>query len=230
MVDKIKVEEEFYNKYLEFYIDRFVYTSIDIEKDKMISVRTIKKKNLLRAFQYALDQDKEMLDSFDIKYIGDLINSDDDNVPEGFRRIQVIAGERADFIPVLPQEILEKLYSLLDSYENIWNDLSVYEREAMFHIGFMRIHPFEDGNKRVAKTILNRNLLYQNEAPVLILEEDTELYYKFINDRDYVGFAEFLRRRSANELTNMVGLYKMLNNVPTHMEITSFLKIRSNNN
>ena len=33
----------------------------------------------------------------------------------------------------------------------------IYEREALFHIGLMRIHPFEDGNKRTAKIIMNAN-------------------------------------------------------------------------
>ena len=96
----------------------------------------------------------------------------------------------------------------------------------MFHIEFMRIHPFEDGNKRTAKTLLNRNLIYQDRAPVIIQEEDTDLYYKFINERDYIGFAKFLESRSMTKLTNMVALYKMLNNVPVDIEGNDLLKKR----
>ena len=41
-------------------------------------------------------------------------------------------------------------------------DLTIYEREALFHIGLMRIHPFEDGNKRTAKIIMNANFFKKN--------------------------------------------------------------------
>ena len=82
----------------------------------------------------------------------------------------------------------------------------------------MRIHPFEDGNKRVAKTKLSRNLMHQNKAPVIIEESETDLYYKFINDCDYIGFAEFIETKSMAELTNMVGLFKTLNDIPIDIE------------
>lgn len=223
MFNEFKIREEFYNKYLEFYIERFVYTAIGIEKDQDLKERTLKKRNLLEAFSYSLEKTDSVLDVWDIRDVGNIIN-EDENVPKGFRKIQVSAGTKATFVPVRSYEILPRLYSLLDNYKNIWRDLNIFEKEAMFHIEFMRIHPFEDGNKRVAKTILNRNLLIQNMAPVIISEEDTLLYYKFINERDYIGFAKFLESRSANELTNMVALYKMLNNVPVDVEAATFLK------
>jgi len=208
---------------LEFYIERFVYTSIEIEKDRSLGSLKRKKINLLDAFRYGLDSENAILNVWDIRDMGDLINKDED-VPEGFRRIEVSAGEKAKFKPVRPSEIISRLYILLDNYKNIWCDLDIFEREAMFHIEFMRIHPFEDGNKRTAKTLLNRNLIYQDRAPVIVQEEDTDLYYKFINERDYSGFAKFLENRSLAELTNMVGLYKMLNNVPVDIEGNDLLK------
>lgn len=225
MFYEFKIKDEFYYKYLEFYIERFVYTSIDIEENKNdISIKQ-KKINLLEAFKNILSNENKIIDVWEIRDLGDLINKDEE-VPSGFRRIQVSAGEKANFIPVPPIEILQRLYSLLDNYKNIWCDLDVFEKEAIFHIEFMRIHPFEDGNKRTAKTILNRNLIYQDRAPVIILDEDTDLYYKFINERDYSGFAKFLEQRSMSELTNMVGLYKVLNSVPIEVKANDLLTLK----
>ena len=78
----------------------------------------------------------------------------------------------------------------------------------------MRIHPFEDGNKRCAKIILASNLLKSFCAPIIITEEDTKEYYQLINNCDYEGFAEFLRQRSKLEMDTLVSLFKMKYNVP----------------
>ena len=217
MFYEFKIQDKFYHNYLFFYIDRFVYTSVDIENDINKAISKNKKINLLEAFKYVLNIKNDIPDVWEIKELGDLINKNE-NVPEGFRRIVVNAGAKATFTPAKPIEIVQRLYLLEDNYKNVWCDLNTFEKEAMFHIEFMRIHPFEDGNKRTAKTILNRNLIYQDEAPVIIDDEETDIYYKFINERDYIGFAKFLEKKSKNELTNMVGLYKMLNNVPVDVE------------
>lgn len=218
MLFGIEVESEFYDKYLFFYIDRFVYTSIEVENDNDKDIINNKKKNLLNAFKYVLKIKNHPLTIWEIQNIGELINENED-ISGTFRKINVSAGSKAMFTPVSYKEIINRLYYLLNSYKNIWCDLDVFEREAMFHIEFMRIHPFEDGNKRTAKTILNRNLIYQDMAPVIIEDEETDLYYKFINEQDYIGFAEFIRNKSENELTTMVGLYKMLNKLPINAEL-----------
>lgn len=223
MLFGIEVESEFYDKYLFFYIDRFVYTSIEVENDNNKDIINNKKKNLLNAFKYVLKIKTHPLTIWEIQNIGLLINENED-ISGTFRKINVSAGAKAIFTPVSYKEIINRLYYLLDCYKNIWCSLDVFEREAMFHIQFMRIHPFEDGNKRTAKTILNRNLIYQNKAPVIIEDEETDLYYKFINEEDYIGFAEFIRNKSENELTTMVGLYKMLNKIPINAEIDILAK------
>lgn len=218
MLFGLEVENEFYDNYLFFYIDRFIYTSIEVENDNNKNTINNKKKNLLSAFKYALKIKNHPLTIWEIQKLGMLINENEE-ITGTFRRINVNAGTKATFIPVSHREIINRLYYLLNSYKNIWCDLDVFEKEAMFHIEFMRIHPFEDGNKRTAKTILNRNLIYQDKAPVIIEDEETDLYYKFINEQDYIGFAEFIRNKSENELTTMVGLYKMVNKIPINAEL-----------
>lgn len=217
MFNEFKKKQEFYEKYLEFYMERFVYTSIDIEENKEVGNVRKKKINLLEAFKYISNIPSDIPSVWEIQEVGNLVNQGEE-VPSGFRKIQVSAGLKGKFVPVKPREIIPRLYALLDNYKNIWCDLSPFEREAMFHIDFMRIHPFEDGNKRAAKTILNRNLICQKMAPVIITDAETDKYYEFINNRDYVGFAKFLEEKSTFELTNMVGLYKTLNQVPIDVD------------
>lgn len=93
-----------------------------------------------------------------IRNIGNLINRE--KGIEGFRKINVYPGDNASFTPVIPYQIYPYLYSLIDNYYNVWNLLDPFLREAMFHINFMRIHPFEDENEPLGqqKTYLQKYL------------------------------------------------------------------------
>lgn len=204
---------EFYNIYEKFYLERFIYSSTEIEGIKTKEERKIFVSILMQAFHETYNcESYGKLDLSLIKKIGNLINSE--KGIEGFRKINVYPGDNASFSPAQPYQIYPYLYSLLDNYYNVWNLLDPFLRESMFHINFMRIHPFEDGNKRCAKIILASNLLKSFCAPIIITEEDTKEYYEYINKCDYEGFAEFLRQRSKLEMDTLVSLFKMKYNIP----------------
>ncbi len=215
-------DEKFRNEYLMAYLDRFVYTATDLESGLTSEKRKIAIENLLHAFKYLMGQVEGKLSPFDIKQVGDFVNKVDGI--EGFRKIEVTAGRYAEWTPTKPKNIYFDLYSLLDNYYNVWQDRDVYEKEAAFHIGFMRIHPFEDGNKRVAKIMSNANLVKQGYPPVIITEEETEIYYDFINKMNEVEFANFLKSKSRMELSNLISNYKINNNIPITDSIDDILK------
>lgn len=155
----------------------------------------------------------EKISPSDIAEVGSMVNREAGI--SGFRKINVLAGNFANWSPSAPQKIYYDVYSLLDNYYNVWsygND--VYEREARFHISLMRIHPFEDGNKRTAKLIMMANFVKQNYPPVILTERDTNTYYNFINNEDIKGFADFLRNRSFEELRTLISIYKTIHNIP----------------
>lgn len=205
---EFRMKDEFYKQYIQYFIERFTYSSVEIEKTNN-EERLRQMKLYAEAFTYILDLPYDKIGLTDIKLLGDIVNRSAGI--SGFRKINVLSG--SDFVPAEPRQIQFLLMSLLDNYYNIWSDLDIYEREARFNIEFMRIHPFEDGNKRISKLILNSNLCKNDCAPVIITNEDTEMYYNFINNQDYAGFAQFLKQRSNIELNTMVGLYKLINNI-----------------
>ncbi len=91
----------------------------------------------------------------------------------------------------------------------MWSALEdPFEREAMFHINFIKIHPFEDANGRTRRIILVHNLIKNHLAPVIITEEEKQQYFDFIANDDYKGFADFLRQRSLEEEKIMNQLYE----------------------
>lgn len=209
---KLLEDENFREKYILSFLDRFVYKATDLEKGLTTEQRKIAISSLLEAYQYLVSSEDEKLSPVDISNVGDCVNKE--SGIEGFRKIEVSAGKFAEWEPVLSRSIYFSIYSLLDNYYNVWNDRDIYEKEAAFHITLMRIHPFEDGNKRVAKILMNANFVKQNHPPVVITEGDTELYYKFINDQDIEGFAKFLKERSLQELNILISYYKIAYDIP----------------
>ncbi len=222
----IKEYPDFFRKYEKLYIERFIYNSTEIEGIKTPEERRIFVDQMLQAFYAIYDSDSEKLSVMDIVNLSDLINKE--YGLSGLRRTVVYPGDCAAFCPCEPSKIYQSLYFLLVNYYNVWCDehISPYLREAMFHINFMRIHPFEDGNKRTGKIIMASNLLKANCAPVLITEEDTEIYYSFINNMDYDGFAEFLKKRSKVEMDTLVSLFKLEYNISMHESPEDFVRSR----
>ena len=89
---------------------------------------------------------------------------------------------------------------LLDNYYGAWKDLDIFEREARFNIEFLRIHPFEDGNGRTSRLILNYNLLIQGHAPVLMPEDVRGEYFNARNNEDVNYIKDLFEKESKKEL------------------------------
>lgn len=219
---KILQDEEFRNIYLDNFLDRFVYSIEDVEHSDNEEKRQNMIDSLLKAFKMVLSS-LEKMSPADIQKIGNIIN--EHNGIADFRKINVIARFNVNWEVVPPQRIYYELYNLLNNYYNVWSALdNVYEKEAMFHIALMRIHPFEDGNKRLCRTIMNIHFFHEGYAPVVISEKETEQYYDFINNVDVRGFAKFLEERSMIEAINAKFLYKTIKEIPIKEEVDGYLK------
>ncbi len=204
-------DEKLKEDYMVLFLDRFVYAATDLENGMSNEERKVAIEHLLEGFHYLLETDRKLA-PLDIIEVANYVNVEAGI--KGVRKINVSAGNLANWTPVAPQKIYYALYSLLDNYYNVWTYREVYEKEAAFHIALMRIHPFEDGNKRMAKLLMNANLMKQSYPPVVITEGETKQYYQFINDEDVLGFASFLRYKSLEEMRQLIGYYKLKNKIP----------------
>jgi Fic family protein len=69
---------------------------------------------------------------------------------------------------------------------------------AEFHYKFVCIHPFDDGNGRVARLIMNYILLRNNYPPVIIKSDDKEGYLTALQKADLgdkLGLVEYIERQ-----------------------------------
>ena len=92
-----------------------------------------------------------------------------------------------------------KIIKLMDEYiQNIEKlKLQTIKKAAFIHHEFVRIHPFIDGNGRVARLLTNFFLMKKGYPPIIIQKEDRKNYYKSLNKADLgdiSAFAIFIAR------------------------------------
>ncbi len=98
--------------------------------------------------------------------------------------LKTITGATLPFASV--EETPAKMKDLIDWYnENKDNDKYhpvLFATE--FHYRFIRIHPFDDGNGRLARLLMNFILMQKGYPPVIIKTEDKDNYYIALNQAD----------------------------------------------
>ena len=141
-------------------------------------------------------------DGFDerfIKKLNETINRDIKDT-EGYRTVQVfIRG--SEHIPPAPEKIPNLMTYFVYNYNHDEED--IFTKIARYHIEFEKIHPFEDGNGRTGRLLLNYGLLKNDIPPVVISKEDRVKYFEFLKNNDSTGLAEWLRSLSTEEKERM---------------------------
>ncbi len=96
-----------------------------------------------------------------------------------------------------PEQMRELLDEVNDAMGDENNALTV---AAYLHAGIVDIHPFADGNGRVARLLMNMVLLAMEQPPIVIREQDRIAYYgaldAFHAEGDLAPFRDFLRGES----------------------------------
>ena len=96
-------------------------------------------------------------------------------------------GERFEYAS--PEETPALMKDLVDWYRDAEQDgrYTIAELCALFHYRYIRIHPFEDGNGRIARLLVNYILARHHYPMIVIKTADRENYLKALGDCD--GFA-----------------------------------------
>ena len=148
------------------------------------------------ALAKALETPEDELTERLIKDIAIAINRNINEI-SGYRTVPVfIAG--AQHIPPAPDQVNQQMMQLVYEH-NLDKDADLFLLEAQFHLRFERIHPFEDGNGRTGRILLNRALMRKNVPPVVIPVEERATYMELLAQRDDIALAAFFRELSASE-------------------------------
>lgn len=144
-------------------------------------------------------QNKEDFDERFIKKINETINRDIKDT-EGYRTVQVFI-QGSDHIPPEPEKVPNLMMYYIYNYNH--DDQNIFDKIARYHIEFERIHPFEDGNGRTGRLLINYELLKNNLPPVVIAKEDRTKYYEFLRNNDSNELSKWLKKLSTQEKERM---------------------------
>lgn len=177
-----------------YNVNSFKIEGKDIEKYMKLLIH---KKALELVFKNL--QDNEVFDERFIKILNESINRDIKDT-EGYRTVQVFI-QGSEHIPPEPEKVLNLMMYYIYNYNH--DEQDIFTKIARYHIEFERIHPFEDGNGRTGRLLINYELLKNNLPPVVIAKEDRVKYFEFLRNNDSNGFAEWLKELSTREEERM---------------------------
>jgi Fic family protein len=104
---------------------------------------------------------------------------------------------------------MEKLIQWYNSDEA--QNISAIERAAIFHYQFVSIHPFDDGNGRLARLLMNLILMKDGFPPCIIQNENRKQYLSELEKTDLMLNSESFQIFIAKELKRtMEVIYNLL--------------------
>ena len=93
------------------------------------------------------------------------------------------SGKEVDFPAAA--DIDKLMDELKHKYYGEWQKLTVFERAIKLHMAIINIHPYIDGNGRLARLMMNYELIKNNYPPVLINESQKLSYYAIIEEINF---------------------------------------------
>lgn len=108
-----------------------------------------------------------------------------------------------------PEETPAKMHDLVNWYraEAEKEGKNAVILAAEFHYKFIRIHPFDDGNGRTARILMNFILMRGGYPPVVIKTEDKQNYFAALRQADadlFEPFSEYIAKNLNRSLELMI--------------------------
>ncbi len=104
-----------------------------------------------------------------------------------------------------PEETPALMKDLMDWLLENYNNPKIHPivLSGLFHHKFVEIHPFDDGNGRMARLVMNLILMQKQYPPIIIKNELRNVYYSALSQADSknpLPFIEFLAENMINSL------------------------------
>lgn len=93
--------------------------------------------------------------------------------------------DKIEYVAASPEMVkseIEKLFNDIDLLQRVYlNPFEVFYYASLLHLGFMKIHPFQDGNGRTAR-LIEKWFLIEKIGQTAILVQLEKNYYKKLKD------------------------------------------------
>jgi len=104
-----------------------------------------------------------------------------------------------------PEETPAKMQELMEWYNEVSANSGIHPVvvAALFHHKFVSIHPFDDGNGRLSRILMNLILMQNGYPPVIVKMDDRQNYYSLLSRADNGDgwpFVEFIAEQQLKSL------------------------------
>ncbi|MCC7552121.1 Fic family protein [Candidatus Micrarchaeota archaeon] len=195
--EKDNFNEKFYNEYI--YNTNSIEGSTLTKKEtyfvthdnKGIEGKDLKEIYMARNLNYAIKFIKDYKGDLTLRFIKKLHSIIQENIQpkeelgKYKKRQNYIIGN--DFIPTPPALVKKRMMSLIGWYGHNKKKYSPFELACIFHIKFVSIHPFIDGNGRTARLIHNFILEKNDIIPIIYRTKTKQKYYSALKNAQMHG-------------------------------------------
>lgn len=157
------------------------------------------KKAMLLLFDKLKSNDTILSEQF-IKQVNETINMDILNTT-GYRHVQVMI-RGSEHIPPAPEQVGNLMLYFIYNYNHDVEE-DIFRKIASYHIEFESVHPFEDGNGRTGRLLINFELLKNNLPPIVMPKEERTAYFEYLRNKDIEGLSTWLHKLSDEEKIRM---------------------------
>lgn len=121
-----------------------------------------------------------------------VIQDIDKSIAGKYRDIDVfITG--SSHIPVLALEVPRHMRALTSWAKKNYGKMDVVDFAAIFHHKFVQIHPFQDGNGRVGRLLMNIFLMQYGFPLTIIQKNDRQKYYRVLAAADTGNYGPLIK-------------------------------------
>lgn len=151
---------------------------MELEVSREVSVREVfEAKNLARVFEYIKNKiNGKNIDKGLILFIHKMLLTNTRDDIAGRFRIKHEYVRVSDYIAPAPEHIEAMIDALILEYSSTHN-IYFLEKISKFHLEFEHIHPFNDGNGRIGRVLINYQLMQLGFPLVIIRDKEKNVYY-----------------------------------------------------
>lgn len=202
-------------------------TDIILQYGVTIKGKSLKEHNEVKGQEYALDFLNDVLktkESLSVRLIREfhalVLNDDFKNRGKFKQENNIILGDKFQTTPFYQVE--EKLQELIDNF--LKSKENIVEKVAKFHAEFEKIHPFNDGNGRTGRLLMNLELMKNGYPITIIKNENRNDYYNALEKAQVEFDYELIIKFIKSSIENTFWLYYKHFNEETKEKFENYLE------
>jgi len=114
------------------------------------------------------------------------------------------------FLYCPPEQVDSEMDALIDIFNNQLADLNAIVRAAWLHLAFVQIHPFQDGNGRIARLLASFVLIKENLFPFTVERTDRKAYIDALEAADEGDYQALVDIIIEDQIANMKTMQEIL--------------------